>query len=329
MKWFRYKKWFFDVLTSEETYIILFVSVIRVGWKHFSYLQLHTSGKATKNGFSKKISCEISLKFVQETNHSVIFEKGKIEFSENNVDIKFNTPELNCSVNYFSQYGFSGKPLILKAHQNSSLKWNPHQLKSIVNGKIQLEGQGDFALFSEPGYCDFVESDILPFKIPVRNLFWGRGHQFQCSFSWSVIKNKAGKYHSKIFVFVGTELMEFEDVKLLVQKEKKASGIPLIYPEKFSLKGNNQDAEVAIAICSHEEMIVSDFLAYSKKYGKYPEQVLRFISRNPMGIKFCATATLELVKYGKQYRFENLIIVDEFVSFYQTAGTAMKLATDN
>ena len=316
MKFFHYRKWFFDVFTGEGDYTILFVSVIKVGLKNYAFLQIYSAGNQNNDGYSNFIKHEISLLFKEENTSAIIFDAGWIDIKENTIEIQFYTTELTCQLIYTSDEKSARNPLCLKTSRHSILKWKPLLLKSTVTGNLQVQGKVGHQFSTEIGYSDWVETNIFPLKVPVQKLYWGRIQNTVCCLSWSVIKGKKGKSYSKMFLLFNGTSFEFDEPKLVIQKEKPGVKQSVLFPERFILKGKNENLTVIVTVFSHEEILGNNFMDYAKKYGKTVEELLRYFSRNPRGIKFWAQATLEIFKPGMQpTRLENLTVIDEFVCF--------------
>lgn len=316
MNFFHYKKWFFDVFTREGDYIILFVSVIKIGWKKYAWLQIHSAKNGKDEGYSNNITYEISLLPKENYKRAIVFDAGWIEIKENTIEIQFHTTELNCHFMYTSDEKNERKPLQLKTSRWSALQWKPLKLQSMVSGNLQVKGQGAYHFSEEGGYCDVVESTIFPLNIPVRKLYWGRIQSAECCLSWSVIKGKGDRINAKMFLLFNGNHFEFDEPELVIQKEKQGVKQPVEFPESYILKGKNEHLTAVITVTLHEEIVGNDFMDYAKKYGKTAEKLLRYFSRNPRGIKFRAQATIEIFKPGKPTtRLENLTVIDEFVRF--------------
>jgi len=89
----------------------------------------------------------------------------------------------------------------------------------------------------------------------------------------------------------------------------------LLYADKYIIHGTSDDLDIVIEVCDHEEMIINDFLDYSNEYGKMASGILRWISRNPHGIKFGASANIDFRIRDETCRMERVPIVDEYVEF--------------
>lgn len=316
MNFFHYKKWFFDVFTREGNYIILFVSVIKVGWKNYAWLQIHSAKNRNSKGYSNDITHEISLHFKKEYKRAIIFDVGWIEIKENAIEVQFHTTALSCHIVYASDEKSERKSLLLKTSRRSALQWKPLMLQGTLSGNLQVKGQGEYQFSEESGYCDLVESTIFPLKVPVRELYWGRIQSAECCVSWSVIKGKGEHINAKMFLLFNGNHFEFNEPELVIQHEKQGIKQPVVFPEDYILKGKNEHLTVEITLTSHDEILGNDFMDYAKEYGKTAEKLLRYFSRNPRGIKFRALATVEIFRPGQPTtQLKNLMVIDEYVRF--------------
>jgi hypothetical protein len=89
----------------------------------------------------------------------------------------------------------------------------------------------------------------------------------------------------------------------------------LTYAEKYLIRGKSDELEIKIEVGNHEEMILNDFMDYINEYGTILTSVLRRISRDPLGIKFRASANISIRINDERFILENVALVDEFVKF--------------
>jgi hypothetical protein len=91
----------------------------------------------------------------------------------------------------------------------------------------------------------------------------------------------------------------------------------LLFADKYIIHGTSGDLNLTLEVSDHEEMIIDDFMDYRNEYGKMATAILKWISRNPHGIKFSASANIDIRIRNETYRMESFPFVDEYVEFRQ------------
>jgi hypothetical protein len=172
------------------------------------------------------------------------------------------------------------------------------------------------AYTNAPGYCDEVLTTFIPWKIPVSKLFWGRLHHKFINLSYSILQDpKTLLIISKLFLDVDGAHYVLKGLNIDILDRKKSSSMNLTYADKYIIHGHSDDLSISIEVTDHQEMILSDFMDYTKQYGAIVTGTLRQISRDPQGIKFCASANINIQIKEKKYSIEKISFVDEYVEF--------------
>jgi hypothetical protein len=318
MQLFSFKKWFFDIQTSDGKYFLLFISKITALGITKIYLQAHGAAKTGAGGYDKKLIFETTLDFIKEQENSIITRQGSIIYNPRQLTIALRCGEFSANLSYstLNPSSLQFTPFSLRGKCRSTLSWKPLILKGNVSGELRTGPTQLFSFCDEKGYVDLVTSTILPFNLPVREMYWGRLQSTQADLTFTFLRSASKADHpSKIYFVHQGRLLEFDNVQLAISEQKKSASIHLVYPEKYTLTAVSGSVRLIIEIHSHEEAVANDFIGDTTCYGKTTIRILRSIIGSPKGIKSAAMANILIAEPEGIKRYENLPLIDEYVCF--------------
>lgn len=318
MNIFRFKKWFFDVYTSTDEYFLLFLSAISVLGKTSLFLQANGAKKTVTGEYIQKLFYETTLELLANQDDSISIRQGSIVFTDRAISLIIDCTDFSVDLAYSSAYPvhYPMNSFSLQGPVGSGLSWNPIVLRGHVNGSASFGGAEKIQFRNDNGYADQVRSTFLPFCLPVHELFWGRLHSGKLDLTFTVINDSSGrKSQSKIYVIWKNRLIEFNTTNLVIHELKTDSARSLSYPEKYTITAENDGNRISLQIYSHAEAVSSDFIGDTTRYGKNTIRALKFISRNPKGIKSVARANVRISCSKDMNVYNNLTLIDEYVCF--------------
>jgi hypothetical protein len=245
----------------------------------------------------------------------MIFDEGEIFFGNGNCRIRLDFGDTRISLDYTGiPVGWPSATAFCRIGKES-LDWRPLILQGQVKGDLSTK-DGIRSYADASGYIDEVISNFRPWKAPLSRLFWGRMHSPEVSLTYSIMQNPGGhRDSSRLFLdFQGGQYV-LDDLQIEYGGLKASSCPGFSYPDQYLIKAEQGDLSIRLEIGRHQEMIINDFMGYEKEYGRVGTAMLRWISKNPKGIKFRATAKLEILRNGIKYTVENAQVVDEYVEF--------------
>jgi hypothetical protein len=316
MRFYEFRKWFFDVIGGRDDYLILFFTQLKVGKSHRMYFQMHGSRRGPSLSFNPEISCIRTLGQIGNDGGVLLFDEGEVRFE--NSDCSINLEFEDCKVNLVYRTGrinWSENPVHFYKQKNGFIDWIPLIPGSSVSGSIQTRGEQ--IIFNDArGYCDEVLSTILPWKVLIYQLHWGRLNHEKINLSYSVIRNRGSIPDvSRLYLEADGHFYILEGFSFEIIQQKKSTSMNLLYADQYIIHGTSCDLNLAIEVSDHEEMIINDFMDYRNEYGKMATGILKWISRNPHGIKFSASANIDIRIRNETFRIERVPFVDEFVEF--------------
>jgi len=147
---FQLKKWYLDCISDKGRTFIGYSAEVAWNALAFSYASYLSSGVIAK----------------KQSKTSLIREKSPKITSEK--IITWKSDRLRCSGSWHPHLSNKLSPLRLYEDETGFLSW--HCLQPVSKAHIRLQDQE----FDGQGYVEFLEMTILPWKLPIRELHWGR-----------------------------------------------------------------------------------------------------------------------------------------------------------
>lgn len=315
-KLFGYTKYFFDIFSEKKDYLVLFISIIRIGKIYNSYIQIHLRESDHSDSYKPILSFRGKLKFVEYQTNKIIFREGTIDPGKDSVMIRLKGPSINVDLEYKSVHPQtkSYNPLEIRSSGKPVLSWIPVQIKGSVTGKISLSGK-QMNYSNAGGYIDEVRTSALPLSLKMKKLFWGRLHNDKIDLTYSCLIDGNGGSDSMLIILFRNEIIQISDLKLLTSGEIFNNDLKIVYPDKLMLTANNTKFSVTIGISDNMELILNDFMDPGDQYNRVFSGIVRWISGDPGGIKFLSRADIFLDDGQDKSEFRNVPMISEFVSF--------------
>jgi len=316
MRFYEFRKWFFDIARGSDDYIILFLTRIKLGRNYRIYFQMHGSKRDPGQSFTPYISCIRSLRQKGSDDRVLLFYEGGIRFDNSNCSIKLEFEEFKVNLLYSSDKIFwPENSVYYDKKKNGTIEWKPLIPGGNVSGSINTR-DGLKTFIDARGYCDEVISTILPWKVPVSQLYWGRTNNAKINISYSFMRDRNSIHEtSRLYLNAAGRVYILDGFTFKIIQYRKSTSMDLIFADRYIIQGTSGDLMITIEVSDHEEMIINDFMDYRNEYGKVATSLIRWISRNPHGIKFSAEANIDIRILNETYKLERERFVDEYVEF--------------
>jgi hypothetical protein len=318
MKLFEFTKYFFDIFSSEKDYLVLFISIIKIGKIHNSYIQIHSRIHNSSGNVKSVNSFKAKLKLIDYQLNQVRFKEGTIDFGAGSVSIILSTASCEVDLKYTKAHPGSEiiNSFVIGNSKNASLSWTPIQIKGSVNGKISTDG--NLLKYSNiNGYIDKVRTSVLPLTLKINKLFWGRLHHEEIDLTYSLMIDENARSESMLFIIFKNTMIEFSNIQFQAPGEKINNDLNILYPDKLLLTATREAWSVSIEIFDLKELISNDFMDPGDQYNRLLSRFVRRISNNPKGIKFLATANILLEDGHEKSSYHDVPMISEYVSFYR------------
>jgi hypothetical protein len=316
MKLFEFRKYFFDVITDENSYLIIFITILKIGIKHYSLLQIQYAKQINSISYISSPLLRRKIIYTGDQLNGISFSEGYIRFENGLTFIKFDLPSYHIDLKYidvrnnFQPY----RNFDILIPENIIITWTPLNIKCNVEGKISSD-ENKFSCSKSNGYIDFLKSSGLSLMNHFEELFWGRLQNNNLDFTYTIIKQTQGTRCSVLYLNLNDEYIVFDEIIYEVLSERSSNCHSLRFPDRMILSAKNRNITIRIEIHDHIELIISEFMDLQKQYNKLFTGILKKISGNPKGIKFIAKANIVLEQNDRKLYFQNLPLIDEYVRF--------------
>jgi hypothetical protein len=249
------KKWFFDVLLHQDSYLFFYITELKLFGIKFSRFNLNYCSKDYRKSISESIQiktnninslqCSIGS-FYEKANSLQIKQKSK----EVTIDLKFE--------NYDQIFNQIDKNFIKT--KNGEINWFPIIIKSLVSGTLNLNSRY-IPVLKNNGYIDYFHTNISPFKNPVRELFWGRLHSCDLDLTYSIIMPKhENKSYSYFICRYNNKIICTNSSKLKIIQKDWSKKTDLTYPKKISIEIHFEPFDLILDIEQNKALFESGFI---------------------------------------------------------------------
>jgi hypothetical protein len=309
MSVYSLKKWFFDVLLHQDSYLYFYVTEIKFLGLKLSRFNLNYSS----DDFGTSVSESIKLKsnniysflcssgaFHQNLNNFLINQKLK----ETNIELVYKNNELiNSQINAYSA-----------KTKNSAIDWLPILMKSQVSGTIKLNSKY-IPVTNMNGYIDYFQTNVSPYRNQMRDLFWGRLHTSELDLSYSIVYNKHDeKFYSSCICRNENKVLRTNKSNLTIIQKDWSKNLNLTYPKKLSIEFHFNTFEIILYIEQSKILIESKLTEEQRSMKKFIINVLKWIVKNPRGLKFLSKGEVE-IRHNKSIKIMGTHLITEYVRF--------------
>jgi hypothetical protein len=308
---FRMDKWYGDLLAAGGHYLFFYCTTLRLAGideTRLSVVSAHGDSRraVTRETKTNSFSCDAGGSRISTTN-------GEIRFGEDQGFAEFAFPDLELRLRYSEIIPTGSDPMVIEA-AGGSLRWFPCALRANVTGEVRM-GDERFQAAGVPGYADYVHSHILPPLAPVRTLVWGRFHGAGLSLSYSVLERGRGRTVGKLYVHDGSRLLSFDRPRVRWPVERELSHMDLAIPAGYDIEVDSGGGLLRVRVVHDRAAVASEFVDQDAIRHPGTRAFTRWFSKNPRGVKFLSSASIEGSVSGIDRREPRLEGVGEYVVF--------------
>jgi hypothetical protein len=195
MTLFELRKWYFDVITGGGDVLYAYIVIYRILATRRALLSAHL---VTSDG--RHIRDSVTLPAPSLKHRDGIEIAGhKLERTAPGLRLFLDLPKLRVDLLYApaGDWRPNGKGVLLNKGRRT-LIWEVPLFRAAVSGTI--EPQGEKLDAGGTGYHDLVRTDIPPWRLPAKELVWGRAHFPSASLVWNQLTTREGAVHQNILV---------------------------------------------------------------------------------------------------------------------------------
>jgi hypothetical protein len=195
MSLFKLRKWYFDVITDRGDVLYAYLVVYRVWGMRRALVSAHL---VTPDGRHVRDSRTLPAPSLKNEDRIEIGDH-KLEKGPAGLRLLLDLPGLRVDLRYApaGDWHPNGKGVLLSEGRRT-LGWEVPFFRAAVSGT--LESGGTRLDAGGTGYHDFVWTDIPPWRLPAKELVWGRAHFPSASLVWNQLTTREGVVHQNILV---------------------------------------------------------------------------------------------------------------------------------
>ncbi|MGW8316237.1 MAG: hypothetical protein ACWGNV_11595, partial [Bacteroidales bacterium] len=314
MRLYRFEKWYADLLTSQRDYIIIFHTLLEILGMKICFVEVNLSRFKREQDFH----INRRLRRIKRSGHAVFTEKGHIRYDEERGEIRLFLKELELELNIEPVHppDLHVEGMRIDSGGGGYLIWKPLYLKADIEGRMLfkgkgVEGKGEKA-FSGKGYVDYLFSCMSPLRVPVRRLYWGRLHSQDIDLTYSyalgIHEEICG---AKMMICIRGERIWLNVSKFRAEQWQQWEPPGISCPGSYLMKAGTERIQLALFVTHLKPAVISEFLEGPEELGRISRTVVRWISTEPKGIKFYATANLECTLDGETRKLEEIFMKGE------------------
>ena len=316
MKIVGFEKWFFDLVTPEEDYIIFFHTFTKLLAFRISFLEIHHVRNAHQESVEKSFSRNSNLEIKSRHGHSVLTDRGEILVNsvECNIDLKLDDVRLQLKIDPVPAPGRTWPELTIRSSRRQFLRWRPLFLKGLFTGEIITDEK--LRVEGCKGYADYLISQYWPPRVPVRTLYWGRLHHDRLDLTFTFAENeKKGRKWCTMIIHMDDEVICFNEISMEIASWDSSESLGIRFPRNYSMTAQSGDEQVKMKIEQDRPAIESIFLDSPKIPGFLSKKILKLLAKDPRGIKFFSRAWIRLQLRGQVITLKDEFMITEYVVF--------------
>jgi hypothetical protein len=301
------RKWYVDLLTHDGMYLFLYYAFIRIAGVITRSLVLHIAPAGADDAVSIPLGADSHIEDASGGREiRVGLKAGGILIGRNGCRITARDPRATVDLVYSPLTSAAASPVIIAGTNGGHIRWEPIGVRYRVSGTVTMNGSR-FDVEECPGYADFLESTILPLRVPVRKLIWGRGHFPTADLTFMHASGGSGTPSwSRLIVYRGEKVEESDMVEIT-----GASGLPADSSTNtlgsYLLRATLPREEFAMTVSHRKAVQRGSFIDQQKIRWQPARSFIKRVTRDPRGTKYLSSA--EIPAWGRNAT--GLFMIDE------------------
>jgi hypothetical protein len=300
---YELRKWYCDVLTPQNQFVFVYFVELIVCGRPYRSLTIHCyrEGETTTRTFALPGGdvLDAGSGGVSATGQNVRF----MLFRDGG-EVQAGSPGCSIHLCYRSSIPLFTEPLLIGHGRAGRIIWQPLLLGATVSGVIDAGGKR-LEISNAKGYADFVASTILPRRVPVRTLRWGRLHHDAADVTFvRTAWNEEAPGWSAFVARMGSRILRGEQVFVDPGAEGDAYGVRAPLPS----------GELRLNVRHGEVIQDGGFIDQQGWKCRIADPAIRLLTRDPRSTKWASSAHLLLRAEGKTLEVQDAPMVDELAS---------------
>jgi hypothetical protein len=305
-----FEKWYFDFLTPQSDFGFVFFASVRFAGIGLTSLMVHLTRAERATVQTESISTPQRMARTDPPEDLRLqWQAGAIETGSSGWRLNFATATGSVCLDYHATPGLRFTPVIIPAGASGSILWKPLSINCAVSGRVAL-GSEDFEISGAAGYVDYLQSTCLPWRVPVRSLYWGRhiGADLQLAYMHAKDGSGAPPWSG---LYGKREGVCFQADRAMLTMPESSSAAPN-KPADYCLSADLPSGEVKLRVRHGSLLQEGSFINRQTLPSPLIRGLLRLVARNPSSTKFLSRADVDLQLNGTCVRQCDLPLVNEF-----------------
>ena len=306
---YKLRKWFFDINDTDKVYAYLFIAEVSILSCRKYYLTFHIYNRDSEQMTISKVVVAKKCSFT-DTTFCIEGKELKIEHRDNHLTLFTFFSDLQINLVFDNIMIRPPEKKLTISRNERKICWFPFEGFILANGSITA-GNKIFQSERLTAYGDFLFSDILPYKVPVKLMYWGRIAEADVRIAFSIVFTEDNRQSAICMINTGGKLVTFEDIRY------ERSGNDPDEDEKcrFKIIAVKDHYKLHIIIQRRETVAQGSFIDAEKFRNRMLFSIINRISKNPRGKKFLSYAKASFDFESNHYKWSNMVCIDEYVLF--------------
>lgn len=183
-KWFHFEKWYFDAQLEDGTFLFVYFAGITLAGRRSGQVVASLSRPGQRT-ITRDFQYRRRLVAVADDRRGASFGAGELNTGDDGCTFRWQEGD--------EHIGLTWRPCdppwtpadegVLFRWRKRRLLWKVPVPRGVVTGTVKL---GDAELEMRGlGYHDFVQTDVPPWRVPLKELLWGRALSAEGAFIWN------------------------------------------------------------------------------------------------------------------------------------------------
>jgi hypothetical protein len=300
---FELRKWYCDVLTPQKQFVFVYLAEVILCGRPYRSITIH----CFREGAMTTRTLPLVGADLLDAGSGGVSAAGKgvlFMLFRDGGEVQAEAPGCSIRLSYRSPKPLFTEPLLIGHGRAGRIIWQPLLLGAAVSGVIETDGtRMEFS--NAKGYADFVGSTILPPRVPVRTLRWGRLHHDAADVTFvRTAWNEEAPGWSAVVARMGSKIYRGEQVFVAPEAEGSSYGLRAPLPS----------GELRMQVRHGDVLQNGSFIDQQDWKCRIAEPAIRLVTRDPRSTKWASSAFLLLRTEGKTLEVADAPMVDELVS---------------
>ncbi len=276
------RKWYFDLLTPGGTYLFFYFAYIRLAGAYMRSLVLHIAPENSTDSHTFPLTVK-SVGEGEGHDFQAILKNGSVTLERGGCRIKAGDARSSLDLDFAPVVPGGTRPVLIPG-KGGRILWEPICIRYRVGGRVTLDGSC-LDVTGSAGYADFLESTILPPRVPVRRLLWGRAHFSGSDLTYMHASAEGGEPSwSRLVLHRGGKIEACDGIEITRPAVK--DGVPTADNDEYRLRARLPGEEFRVTVRRRKLVQRAGFIDQQKIRWPVARSLVKKFTRDPRGSKY-------------------------------------------